>query len=109
MRTGGLRIASAGLSALLVCAAFAAAKPEEAMDDGLVRVEHSLLDELYVSPNVSLAHYQHVTIDPVDVSFRKEWRNEHPEMSDKEFDYFCAELAQALREALVKELARGGY
>jgi hypothetical protein len=73
------------------------------------RVEHSLLEELYVSPNAPLSHYKRVSIDPVEVSFRKGWRKEHPDVSDKQFAEFCDGLAQSLREALVDELARGGY
>ena len=30
-------------------------------------------------------------------------------MSDREFEYFKTQLTTALRETLVKELARGGY
>ena len=103
------RIVGACLGALLVGSAIQAAKPEEVVDDGLVRVEHSLLDELYVSPNAPLSHYSRVSIDPVEVSFKNGWRKEHPEMGDNEFNALCDGLAQALREALVAELARGGY
>jgi len=84
-------------------------KPEEVNDDGLVRVEHSLLEELYVSPDAPLSHYKRVSIDPVTVTFRKDWRKAHPDVSDKQFAEFCDGLAQSLRDALVTELARGGY
>jgi hypothetical protein len=107
------RIAAACLAAVLVGSSIQAAKPEakpeEVVDDGLVRVEHSLLEELYVSPNAPLSHYKRVSIDPIEVSFRKGWRKEHPEVSDQLFADFCDGLAQTLREVLVAELARGGY
>ncbi len=84
-------------------------RPEEVEDDGLVRVEHSLLEELYISPNAPLSHYKRVSIDPVEVTFRKGWRKEHPDVSDEQFKQLCDDLAKSLREALVAELARGGY
>jgi hypothetical protein len=108
--TGLLRILGATLGALLVVSAVQAKKqPEEVNDDGLVRVEHSMLEELYLSPNAPLSHYKRVSIDPIEVTFRKGWRKEHPEVSDQEFAEFCDGLAQSLRDALVAELARGGY
>jgi len=97
------------MATMLMCSTASAAKPEEVVDDGLVRVEHSLLEELYVSPNAPLSHYKRVSIDPVEVTFRKGWRKEHPDISDQQFAELCDSLAQSLREALVDELARGGY
>ncbi|HEV8444318.1 MAG TPA: DUF3313 family protein [Steroidobacteraceae bacterium] len=94
---------------LAACLVQAKEKPEEVNDDGLIRVEHSLLEELYVSPNAPLSHYKRVSIDPIEVTFRKGWRKEHPEVSDKQFADLCDDLAKSLREALVAELARGGY
>ena len=94
--------------ALLGCAS-TQPKPDEAADDGLVRVETAMLDELFVAPNVPLAHYQRVLLDPVEIEFRDGWRQEHPDMSDREFEYFKTQLTTALQETLVKELGRGGY
>lgn len=94
---------------LAAAAVHAKEKPEEVEDDGLVRVKHSLLEELYVSPDAPLSHYKRVSIDPITVTFRKEWRKEHPDVSDKQFADFCDGLAKSLRKALVDELARGGY
>lgn len=84
-------------------------KPEEAADDGLVRVETGLLDELYVAPNVSLAHYQRVMLDPVDIEFKDGWRLKHLDLSDQDFEYFKSQLTSDLHDTLVAELARGGY
>lgn len=41
--------------------------------DGLVAVQSRNLDHLYVRPNVDMARYQKVIIDPVTVEFSKAW------------------------------------
>jgi hypothetical protein len=102
------------LLATLVCASLLACaslkpKPDEAADDGLVRVENALLDELYVAPDVPLGHYRRVMLDPVGIEFRDGWRQKHPDMSDREFEHFQTQLTTMLHEILVAELARGGY
>ena len=83
--------------------------PGEVSDDGLVLVPTSLLDELYVAPNVSLANYKRVIVEPVEVAFKDGWRKKHPDMRDSEVEALRARLAGLLHEKLVKELARGGY
>jgi hypothetical protein len=93
---------------LLGCAA-RQPRPDEVADDGLVRVETAMLDELFVAPDVPLAHYQRILLDPVEIEFRDGWRRDHPDMGDREFEHFQAQLTTALHEALVAELARGGY
>ena len=84
-------------------------KPDEAADDGLVRVENVMLDELFVAPNVSLGHYRRVLLEPIEIEFQDGWRQKHPDMNDREFEYFKTQLTDAFRETLVAELARGGY
>ncbi len=56
-------------------AAFAApyGAPGPAMPDGLIAVQSSTLDKLYLRPNANLATYRRVMIDPVQVEFQKEW------------------------------------
>jgi hypothetical protein len=83
--------------------------PADVSEDGLRRVEISLFDELYVAPGVSLANYKRVMIDPVEITFKKDWRKRHPDLSDRDFEVFRGELARLLHEKLVTELARGGY
>jgi hypothetical protein len=100
------------LAALLLSCALVvrgAPPPEPVEDDGLVKAEPALLDELYVAPGVSLANYHRVMLDPIEVGFKKGWRRDHPDMSNKDFDDFCDDLARLLHETLVKELAAGGY
>lgn len=93
---------------LLACAT-KQPKPDEAADDGLVRVETAMLDELFVAPNVSLGHYRRVLLDPISIEFKKDWRMKHPDMHDREFEYFKSQLATLFHDTLVTELARGGY
>ncbi|MEO8061936.1 MAG: DUF3313 family protein [Pseudomonadota bacterium] len=81
----------------------------EVSDDGLQRAEISLFDELYVAPGVSLANYKRVMIDPIEITFKKDWRKQHPDLSNRDFEVFRDELARLLREKLVTELAHGGY
>ena len=83
--------------------------PEEPSDDGLMHVPSSLIDELYVAPGVSLANYQRVMLDPIEISFQKEWRKQHRDLTDKDMDALSKRLADMLKEKLVAELARGGY
>ena len=83
--------------------------PDRLADDGLQRVETALLDELYVAPNVSLANYQRVMLDPIEVDFKDGWLMQHPELSKKDFELLRTRLADLLHETLVTELARGGY
>jgi hypothetical protein len=63
------------LSIAVVGAAFAvpsqAATP--ATSDGLVAVQSRNLDELYLRPNADLASYRKIVIDPVQVTFHKDW------------------------------------
>jgi len=93
---------------LLACASLQP-KPDEAADDGLVRVDSALLDELYVAPDVSLAHYQRVMLDPIAVEFKKGWRQQHADMTDRELEHFTTQLTTLFHDILVAELARGGY
>jgi len=62
-------IAGLGGMALTVPASIAA----PASYDGLVAVQSRNLDQLYVRPDVDMARYQKVMIDPVTVEFSKEW------------------------------------
>jgi hypothetical protein len=113
MRTGIYRVLKVTSLTACLCTALAGCPSTppsaEVSDDGLQRVEISLFDELYVAPGVSLANYKRVMIDPVEITFKKDWRKEHPDLNDRDFEVFRGELAKMLHEKLVKELANGGY
>jgi Protein of unknown function (DUF3313) len=91
------------------CAAMGPPKPDEDSDDGLQLVPNSLIDELYVAPGVPLANYKRVMLDPIEVTFKKDWRKQHPDLKDRDFELLQKRMADMLRERLVAELARGGY
>ena len=82
------RLAAALVCTCLLGCASMQPKPDEVADDGLVRVDTAMLDELFVAPNVSLGHYQRVLLDPVEIEFKDGWRQNHPDMSDREFEHF---------------------
>jgi hypothetical protein len=103
-----LALCATAAAALGACAS-TSPLPEEPSDDGFLLAPGSLLDELYVAPGVSLAKYRQVMIDPIEVTFRKDWRRKHEELSEKDFGALQTRLAKMLRETLEKELARGGY
>jgi hypothetical protein len=100
-------VASCACAAITACSNHPVETQPE--DDGLVRVETAMLDELYVAPNVPLANYQRVMLDPIEIDFKDGWRSQHPDMDDREFEVFRTRLADMLHEMLVKELAAGGY
>ena len=99
------------VSAVFVSAGCATTPPQtgDVDDDGLVLMPNSLLDELYVAPNVSLATYKRVIVEPVEVTYREGWRKQHPDIRDREVDLLSKRLADSLHEKLVAELTRGGY
>lgn len=105
----GSSLTTLACCALLLACASTQRKPDDAADDGLVRVETALLDELFVAPNVSLAHYRRVMLDPVEIEFRDGWRKQHPDLGDRDFELLRSRLTTALHDTLVAELARGGY
>lgn len=113
MRKSVGEILGAAIPGFSVCALLAGCtagpRPGDQPDDGLERVEPSLVDELYVAPGVSLANYQHVMLDPVEIGFKDGWRKQHPDLTDEDYALLCQQLTDMLQEVLVAELARGGY
>ena len=72
--------------ASLVVAAFPAWCSAADARDGLVTVETHQFDQLGLRPNVDLASYRTVMIDPVRVEFQKGWKrrmNESPDVGHR--------------------------
>jgi hypothetical protein len=106
-------------SALLATVAVAASKAEskaqleEMMSlDGLSQVKVKGIDLAYKRPGASLAAYDKVMLDPVEVAFSKNWNPDrtgsHTKLSTQERENIRSGVAKIVQEELVKELQRKG-
>jgi hypothetical protein len=108
------------LLAALVLAppAFAQSKPsglEEAMShDGLQKIKVKGLDLVYARPGAALAGYDKVRLDPVEVSFAKNWNpngaGSRFKLSTEERESIRAGVAKIVYDEFVKALqVKSGY
>jgi len=103
-------VATGGALPWLISVTLANAPPAEW--DGLVRVQNRRLDHMYLLPDVSFAGYTRVRLDPVEVSFYRNWRtNRSPSQRLRQSDVenIKSTLANEFRRVLSDTLARGGY
>jgi len=80
--------------------------------DGLVRVENRRLDHMYLLPDVSFAAYTRVRLDPVEVSFYRNWspnRSPSQRLRRSDVENIKSSLANEFRRVLSDTLTRGGY
>ena len=82
--------------------------------DGLKRVNVKGVSLAYVRPGATLAGYQRMKIDPVEVAFQKDWKSSRPgsriALSAQELDEIRTGLAKLVQEQFVKALeAKGRY
>jgi hypothetical protein len=104
-------------STMLLSATIVAArdKVDEVMSlDGLQKVKVKNVDLAYVRPGASLAGYNSVRIDPVNVAFRKDWdptrTGSRIKLSTEEREKIRNGLAQIVHDEFVRELqAKSGY
>jgi len=95
---------------LLISVTLANAPPAEW--DGLVRVQDRRLDHMYLLPDVSFAGYTRVRLDPVEVSFYRNWnpnRSPSQRLRRSDVENIKSTLANEFRRVLSDTLARGGY
>jgi len=106
------------LASTFLATAFAAsplAQLEEAMShDGLAKISVKGIDLAYARPGATLAGYNKVKIDPVEVAFRKDWdptrTGSNLKLRAEDRERIRTGVAQIVREELVKALeAKGGY
>ena len=83
--------------------------------DGLVRAESKNLDALYVRPNVKLSGYNKILLQPLIVSFAKNWNPEKESsalyrMTPPDREKIKSELAAAFADVFKEVLQeKGGY
>lgn len=103
---------------LLVLASTAEArKYPDVSDDGLQRVDHRSLDAVYWADGATLANYDQVMIDDVEVSFRKNWQRDQNRQRRGVSNQITAEDMTRIREAVaegfteifIRELTDAGY
>lgn len=104
-------LAVTGAVMLAACATQPAAP---AAWDGLERRDVKGVDQVYVRPNFKFPHYKKVIIDPVQVSFSKNWNQDSTVSLSRRLDADDIQnikdaLAKLLRERFTRELTAGGY
>jgi hypothetical protein len=89
---------------------------QAATSDGLMPVRSWDLDELYLRPNVDLAGYRSVMIDPVQITFRKDWNRDFVDphasvrrLSQDDVRRIADETGVGLRNALADAFRARGY
>ncbi len=104
------RFIIAGLLALIGLAGCVIAPgPAERTPDGLVRRQSTRVDSLYVAPGVSLAKYQRVMFDNVDVGFKPDCQARNPQVPLDDITAVRHGAASMFREEFSQALAKGGY
>lgn len=77
--------------------------------DGLVKIANAKVDSVYAAPGMSLARYRRVMLDSIDVAFKADWQQRHPEISADEVAMIRHGAESVFRAEFAKELEKGGY
>jgi len=83
--------------------------------DGLVRRPVSRMDAVFVRPDADVTAYTSVMLDPVEVSFARDWnpnqgrRNPAARLNANDVAAIQTGLADMMRETFRAQLAAGGY
>lgn len=78
--------------------------------DGLEEVKSKDLDMLYVQPGASLTPYTKIWVEPVEVSFHRQWNPDRRRVNAKDRERIRREIAARFHEILTEELQqKGGY
>ncbi len=102
-----------GAAAIAGCASTGPAPADEW--DGLVRQTGTRLGAVFVRPDAEIVGYRSVMIDPVEVSFARNWepnrggRSQLSRLDAGDMAAMQAGVADLFRETFRAELERGGY
>ena len=113
MITGsGLRtILGAALAAALcaACANSTSTRNLEVTHDGLERVPNSKVERAWVKPGVDFSQYTEVGLLDCFVSFRRNWKMNHPRVRTRDMERITSALSDEFRTVFTAELENGGY
>jgi hypothetical protein len=89
------------------------AQLEEAMShDGLQKIKVKGIDLAYSRPGASLAGYNKLIIDPVEVAFRKDWdpnrTGSRMKVDAKDRENIRSGVSKIVQEEFTKEIGKGG-
>jgi hypothetical protein len=103
------RLLFVGPVALLLGGCVIAPSAGPTTPDGLQKRANSRVDSVYAAPGASLARYRKVMLDELDVAFKADWQQRHPEISGIEIGDVRTLGASLFRAAFAAELEKGGY
>ncbi|HEY6123041.1 MAG TPA: DUF3313 family protein [Steroidobacteraceae bacterium] len=72
------RVVSLGAVVLLAGCVVNAPPVSERTPDGLVRVQSTQMDTVYVAPGATLGAYRSLILDPVHLAFKLDWQQRNP-------------------------------
>lgn len=108
-----LQVAALMAAAALATNAWAGSKEQfdEAMSaDGLQKIKVKGIDVAYALPGATLAGYNKVIVDPIDVAFHKDWNPEKTgsrfKLSTEERENIRTGVGKLVHEEFVKELQK---
>jgi hypothetical protein len=108
-------ISGMAMAAVLIAPAFAA--DETSTWDGLQKVKSKRVDSAYLLPGADFRIYGKVMLDPIQVSFAKNWQRDmnrstpgaSQRVSTADADRIRQEMSEGFRETLVKSFQKAGY
>lgn len=103
------------VAAVLAAPAFAAEEPSTW--DGLQKVKSRHVDSAYLLPGADFRLYDKVILDPIQVSFTRNWRRDmnwtspgaRERVTTADADKIREEMSEGFRETLVKSFKKAGY
>lgn len=110
-----LRIAVLWLLGIATLAGCTATQDQVTEWDGLVKRPVSRMDAVFVRPDADIPAYTSVMLDPVEVSFARNWnpnqgrRNPASRLNTADVEAIQSGLADLVRETFRTQLAAGGY
>ena len=108
----GLRTILGAVLAAALCAACAndtSTRNLEVTHDGLERVANSRVDRVWVKPGVDFSQYTEIGLLDCSVSFRRNWRMNHPGVRTRDMERIKSTLADEFRQVFTEALETGGH